>query len=382
MFRWLVAALTLSALLIAPHPVGACSLCGGLSQLTLRQEMNQAKMVLYGTLANPRASTDPARLGGTTELHILRVLKDDPIRGGRTVVELGRYLPVLDPRDPPKFLVFCEVVGGRLDPYRGKAVRSQAVLDYLLGAQALKGKSRTETLLYYFRFLSNKDATISEDAYLEFARSTDQEIGDVARRLDSAQLRRLIADKDTPPSRLGLYAFLLGACGGPKDAELLRSLIDRPTDRTTGVLDGLLSGYISLRPAEGWDLVVRILSDRKRPFNERFAISRTLRLYHSWKPAESQKQVLRALAVMVADGDVADLAIEDLRQWKLWDLTDTILAQYGKASHNSPIVKRTITRYALCCPLPQARRFVDELRRQDPATVRDVEEALSYEKQR
>jgi hypothetical protein len=379
MSRACALALGATAFLLVPEAVWACSLCGGLNQLTLRQEMDQARLVLYGTLANPRPSSDPARLGGTTELHVLCVLKDDPIRGGRNVVVLNRYLPVLDPRDPPKYLVFCEIVGGRLDPYRGKPIRSQAVLDYLRGAQALKGKSRTEALLYYFRFLSHADPIIADDAFLEFARSTDQEIGEAARRLDPKQLRQLIAK--APASRLGLYAFLLGACGGPQDADFLRDQIDHPTTQTANALDGLLGGYVALRPAEGWELAVRILSDRRRPFNERFAVSRTIRFYHSWKPEESKKPILRALAVMVADGDVADLAIEDLRQWKLWNLTDAVLAQYGKASHASPIVKRAIIRYALCCRLPQAQRFVEQVRRQDPATVRDVEEALSYERQ-
>jgi hypothetical protein len=159
-------------------------------------------------------------------------------------------------------------------------------------------------------------------------------------------------------------------------------MIERPTERTKGALDGLLGGYISLRPAEGWDLAVAILADQKRSFAERLAVSRTLRFYHGWKPAESRPQVLRALAAMVADGGVADLAIEDLRHWQMWDLTDKVLAQYGKESHAAPITKRTIGRYALTCPLPQARLFVQELRRQDPAMVRELEEALQFEKQR
>jgi len=53
-----------------------------------------------------------------------------------------------------------------------------------------------------------------------------------------------------------------------------------------------------------------------------------------------------------------------------------VLAQYGKPSHNAPITKRNIIRYALCCPLPEARQFVDSVRRQDPNIVRDLEEGL------
>jgi hypothetical protein len=379
MARWLGPALGVAAAFALPCPAPACSLCGGLNQFTLRQEMDRAKMVLYGTLSNPRFGTDGQP--GTTDLQALKVLKDNPVRGGRATVQLNRYLPVLDPRDPPKFVVFCDVINGKIDPYRGKQAGA-AVVEYLEGAKALEGKGRTLMLLYYFRFLTHEDKALADDAFLEFARSTDQEIGEVARRLEPDRLRRLVQDPKTPSSQLGLYAFMLGACGTARDADLLRGMIERPTDRTAGALDGLLSGYITLRPAEGWDLVVRLLADRRRPFTERLAVSRTLRFYHSWKPAESRKQVLRGLSVMVPDPDVADLAIEDLRQWQMWDLTDTVLAQYGKPTHASPIARRTIGRYALSCPLPQARRFVAELRRRDPAMVRDLEEALSFEKQR
>jgi hypothetical protein len=379
MTRWLGVALGLGGALALPCPAPACSLCGGLNQLTLRQEMDRARMVLYGTLSNPRLGADGQ--AGTTDFRVLKVLKYDPVLGERKGIQLNRYLPVLDPRDPPRFVVFCDVVNGKIDPYRGRAVRGGAVLDYLEGAGAVRGKDRVQALLYYFPFLTTEDQVVADDAFLEFARSTDQEIGEVGRRLAPEQLRRLVQDPRTPTSRLGLFAFMLGACGDARDAALLRTMIERPTDRTAGALDGLLCGYISLRPADGWDLVARALADGRRPITERLAVSRTLRFFHSWKPAESRAHVLRGLGVMVADGDLADLAVEDLRRWKVWDLTDAVLAQYGKASHAAPIVKRTIGRYALCCPLPQARRFVQELRRQDPGMVRDLEEALSFEQQ-
>jgi len=254
-------------------------------------------------------------------------------------------------------------------------------MQYLQGALALPGKDRTRALLYFFNYLDHADETVALDAFLEFARSTDEEVGQVTRHLPPARLRRLLQDPKTPPERLGLYAFLLGAAGGEQDAELLRKLIESPTDRTVSALDGLLCGYIHLRPQEGWNLTVKLLGDSKKSFSQRFAVSRVLRFYLGWKPAESKAQVLRGLDVMLPDGEVADLAVEDLRRWKIWDLTAKVLAQYGKPSHDSPIVRRAIVRYALVCPQPEARRFVDELRRRDPDLIRDLQEGLEIEKQ-
>jgi hypothetical protein len=345
--------------------------------------MTRAKVVVFGNLCNPKLNADPLQRGaGTTDLQILKVLKDDPILAGRKSIQLNGYFPVLDPKDPPRSLVFCEILNGKLEAYRGKEVKSPALLDYLEGARALSDKDRIGALLYYFRFLDHKDAAVAYDAYLEFARSSDQEVGEAARRLAPEQLRALVQNPKTPPLQLNLFAFMLGACGGPKDAELLRGMIERPTPQTGAALDGLLAGYISLRPKDGWDLAVRILADKHRPFTERLAVSRTLHFVHSWKPAETRQQVLRGLSVMVEDGEVADLAIEALRQWKMWDLTGRILAHYGQPDFDAPIVKRTIGRYALACPLPEAQRFIQDLRRREPALVQDLEEALSFERQK
>ena len=135
-------------------------------------------------------------------------------------------------------------------------------------------------------------------------------------------------------------------------------------------MDGLLAGYIQLQPKDGWNLAYKLVADPKQQFGVRFAVARTLRFYHGWQPKESRAQVLYAMSLMIPDGDVADLAIEDLRQWQTWDLSKLVFAQYGRPSHSAPILKNAIVRYALCCPQPEARDFVDSVRRREPDSPR------------
>ncbi len=375
-------------LLALPCPAPACSLCGSLrDKLTFRQEVQQAVVVLYGTAANPRFDNDPKAPpgAGSTDFHIRAVLKSAPILGEQKSIVLPRYLPVLNPKDPPRFVVFCSVREGKLFAYEGRTVKSEALLKYLEEAKAIQGKDRTTALLFYFRYLDHEDDVIAQDAFLEFARSSDQEIGQVAKHLPADKLRQLLANPKTPSERIGLYAFLLGAVGGDQDAAFLKAMIDRPTERNVNALDGLLSGYIHLRGRAGWDVVVALLADSKRNYNERFAAARTLRFYQSWKPAEAKEHILRGLAVLVADGELADMGIEDLRKNKIWDLTDLVLAQYSKASHNTPIIQQAIVRYALDCAAQKgparAAAFVEQVRRQNADLVRQAEEALAFEKQ-
>src|SRR5262249_21501202 len=120
--------------------------------------------------------------------------------------------------------------------------------------------------------------------------------------------------------------------------------------------------------------------EEPRPSPEPLAVRGTLRFYHGWKPERSRREVLRGLDALLAQGDIADLAIEDLRRWQYWDLTPQVLALYNKKSHDAPIMRRAIVRYALSCPRVEAARFVMEVRKLDPEMVKDVEEMLQFDK--
>jgi len=125
-----------------------------------------------------------------------------------------------------------------------------------------------------------------------------------------------------------------------------------------------------------------MLRDTRRSFTERLAVISTIRFYHGWQPQETREQVLRCLKILACQGEMADMAFEDLRRWELWDLTKDVLEQYGKKTHSAPIVRRALVRYAVACPKPEARQFVAEVRRQDPQLVSDVEESQQFEKQK
>jgi hypothetical protein len=359
----------------------ACVLCGGgnpQTTMTIRLAAMQARFIVYGTMANPRLN--PPNVGalgsGTTEFHIAQVFKSDPYLAGKKALTIPRYIPV-DAKAPPRYILFCDLVNNDLDAFRGMAVNSAAAVDYVKGALALDRRNQVQILLYFFRYLDHADTDLANDAFIEFAKASDRQIGEVARRLAPERVRRLLQNPKTPGERLALYAFLLGACGGPRDADLLRSMLDKPTERTARAMDGLLSGYIQLRPRQGWDLAAAILADGRRPFLDRFAVLRTLRFYQAWDAQASRREVLRALAGALGQGDIADMAIEDLRRGQMWELTAGVLAQYGKESHAAPIVVQAIVRYALCCPRPEAAQFVARLPRD---LVAEVRESLEYEK--
>jgi len=375
--RTLMVPPVLCLLALLPRPAPACSLCGGSLQQapTLRQEAAQptARMILFGTVQNARGAA-------TSELTVESVLRSDPVLAGKTVLDLGRYLPVSDPKNPPRFLVFCDVIKDKVDAYRGVPIRGAEGLDYFKKALALDPKDPGDNLDFYFRYLENPDKEIAFDAYLEFARANDKQLGQASAKLSAEKLRGWLKDPQTPSERLSMYAFLLGGCGGDVDADFLAKQLNDDGDRTVNAYDGYLGGYIHLRPREGWEKAFEVLRDGRKPLPMRLAVIRMVRLYHGWQLKESRENVLRSEAALIAQGELADVAIEDLRRWQTWDLTPDVLALYGKKGFDAPIMQRAIVRYALSCDDDAAKKFTAEHRRAEPDLVKEVEDSLQFEK--
>jgi len=364
------------ALLLSPD-ARACTFCSGpiRSQPTLRMRYATAKLVASGTLKNPRF--DPQSDRGFTDFQFGTVLKDDAARKGQKSLTIPQYLPVVGDT-PPDYVLFCDVVEGKLEPQPGLAGRP-AVIDYLKAAAALDDTDPSKKLGFFFKHLDSADAAVSADAFLEFARATDVEILKAAGQFDAAKVRKLIADPETPVERLGVYAFLLGVCGKTEDAAFLAALLKQNPlpERTTAAFGGLLAGYILLAPKDGWPLAAGILADEKRGYAERLSALGTVRFFQATRVAECKVEVLKCCAALLPHGDLADQAVEDLRRWGYWDLTKDVLAQFGKVTHAAPIVKRSVVRYALTCPNDEAKGFIAALRQTEPKLVKDVEEMLA-----
>jgi hypothetical protein len=354
----------------------ACSLCSNRLAPTFREEATQsgARIILAGTLENARLGPGGS---GVTDFHITDVLRKDDWLAGKKVVELPRYLAVSDAKNPPRFLIFCDVFKDRPDPYRGVPIKSVESIEYVKKAMALDPRDRPRCLAFFFNYLENADAEVARDAFLEFAKASDVEIGLAAPKLPAERLREWLKSPQTPSDRLSLYALLLGACGGPADAELLASMLSDGNARSAEAFDGILAGYIRLRPREGWEMAISTLREGKRRQEVRIAILRTLRFYHNSQPTQSRANVMLAMSAILQQGELADVAMEDLRQWKMWDLTPAVLSLYGKKGFESPIVQRAIIRYALSCgDRDDAKRFVADRRKSEADLVQEIEEWL------
>jgi len=367
--------LLLVGLFLLPCPAPACSLCGAMSRsMSLAYEYNESAVVLYGTLANPKLGTKPGM--GTTEFHVERIVKNDAgFPKDQKVLLLSRYLPILDAKTPPKHVMFVRSPKENLEPYWGKEISSPAVLDFLAELHKLRGNP-AEVLIHAAKQFDHADVNVADEAFMIFAKADDKLIAQMAKKLSPVNLRKLVKDPDLEPERMSMFAYLLGACGDANDVEVLRSLIKNPPRRFYKSYEGILAGYITMQPAEGWALANETLTNGKHSFLLRFATLRTLRFFYNARPDEAGPRVMNGLSLALGQSDIADIAIEDLRKWKRWEHTKDVVACWDKNGFQSAIVKQSIIRYALACPLPETRTLLERARRQEPELVRDLEQEL------
>ncbi|QEL19395.1 hypothetical protein [Limnoglobus roseus] len=362
-------------------PALACSFCsdGFTRRQPLREKFADAKIVVAGVLKNPIARDDGT---GTTEFHITHVLKTDAALGKTAVLTIPRYLPIVADT-PPDYVFFCSIVDGRIEPVDGIA-GGKAVRDYLTGVAKIDAKTPAGTRIgYFFRLLDAADPTVSADAFLELARTTDADLVKAKASLDPAKIRKWIVDPKVPDERIGVLGLLLGLSGNGADANWLAGALTTaaPSDRVASNLGGLLTGLILLNPEQGWKLAGDLLASPTRPFSDKLNVISAIRFFQATRPKESKDHIVACLRALIANRDLADLAIDDLRRWGWWDLTPTILDAFAKPTHAAPVIRRGIVRYALQCPDDKAKAFVAGLRTTEPALVKKVEDGLKlYEK--
>ena len=369
------AALTaLFAVLLASNIGDACPFCSEERGPTLVGEFDKAQLVILGHFVNPRIAPGTDR--EESDFIIEKVMKADNSLKGKTKLVLPKHI-----QSKSQFLLYGEVYKGQIDPYRGVEITPGSdLVKYLEGAMALKGKSAQERLRYCFDYLVSAETEVSLDAYREFAQADYKDYKEMAKKLSPDVLAKWLQDPKTPPYRYGLYASLLGHCGGPEHGKILRAMIEDPEKRKSSGLHGLMAAYTMIEPTVAWEYVGKTLKDAGQPFLVRYAALGTARFLWSERPDLVEKsELVKGLLPVLMQPDIADFVIEDLRKWKRWETTDQVLDLYTKESHDLPIIRKSILRYALMCPEKRAVEFVRERRKMDAELVKDTEELLKYD---
>jgi hypothetical protein len=372
--RWRLAVLAvLLVLAMVVNGSQACPFCQ--PGKTLTGEVALAAMVLSGKLTNADAKNY------TTDIKIDEIFKDNPVRGKRKQLTMPR---LYDPKQiGPHVIMYFHVNKGDIVPYRAVEWKEDSKLpDYLRAALALKDKPLKQRLRFFFEYLDDKDPTISTDAYREFANAAyTTEFKELLQGLPVERVGKWLKDPKTPPERIGLYGSMVGHAGKDKDARFLLDLLNDPERRGGSGVDGLLAGYVLVKPSEGWPYLLTSLKSTKDGFTFHYAGLRAVRFLHDYRPdVVAKKDLLDGACVLLKHEDVSDLAIEALRNWQAWDRADSVLALVGTEAYKSSIIRRAVLRFCLQCKdSASAKAHVEARRKSDPESVQETEEFLKRE---
>lgn len=388
-------ALALGFALISVSQVNACPFCKDQRGPTLLEEFKRASMVLVGTFTNPQPNGSGLD-NGTTDFVIEQQLKSHPIlKGGNGVREItvkGKKKKVLTiPRlinNNDTYILFCDVYKGDIDPYKGEIIQEGGRVDqYLANLAKLNDKKPALRLKECFKYLNDPEYIVSLDAYREFAKADYKDYMDIAKNLPAEKIAGWLKDKKTPMYRYGLYGSLIGHCGEEKHIKLLRKMIDNRKIRRSSGIDGLLAGYLMLldkhkRKKEAVGYLQKVLSDKDERFMFRYATLRTVRFYWNTRTdVFTKKELADSLALLLEHDDMADFAIDDLRKWNQWQYSKKILGLWDRQSHNIPVVKKAILRFAIRGEKHNdtCKAFITEQRKTNAKLVRQVEKLLEFE---
>jgi hypothetical protein len=360
----------------------ACPFCSQAGK-TLLEEINDADMVMYGSLKNPRQDPDQ------TDFEIESVVKKHEAVAGKKMITLEKYIAGGTIAKDKRWLIFCTMFKGRIDLYMAQAVDPNSGIDkYLI--QALKYQDRKEEpakrLRFFFDYLDNAEPEIANDALKEWSFADYKDYRDLAKDLPADKLSKWLADPKTAPHRIGLYASLLGHCGKAEHIALLQGMVKDPAKWANAGLDGILAGYVLLDPKEGWKAINELLGKRSLSFGVRNSALRAARFFLDSRPdVVTRGQVVSGMYQLLDHNDIADFVIEDFRKRDEWNALETILALDTKSTHDIAIIHRAILRYALCVPVDHdpkelAKTFVQKARDKNPEFVQDAEDLLKSER--
>ena len=362
----------------------ACPFCSAVS-LTFAQEIAQSQAAVIAELVEPPpAAALAARAEGPLPKGKFRVV--DALKGGDLLAAAGLTGPdarpletiMLDPKAAgTRFLLFGveppELVWSSPVPVSDRAVAYVKQL----GGLPEKGPDR---LAFFQQHLEDADETLARDAYDEFAIAPYADVKGLKDRMDPDRLLGWIEDPKVQANRRRLYATMLGVCGRPADAERIAAILegrDLPPEQAEvrSGLDALIACYVTLRGAEGLDLVDRLFlrrgdTAREIPFAETYGAVMALRFLGEEPGSVPRERVLESLRLLLDQPKLADLVIAALARWQDWSAIDKLVALFKNATADNIFVREPVVNYLRACPLPEAAAAVKELERIDPEAVR------------
>jgi hypothetical protein len=347
---------------------GVCAVAIADENPTFREMCQQSDFIVLG-----KTEWLGAKITDPMDFVIIKVIKNHSMLDGKKKLRLP---PDIQPDNGSRSVQFGDVYHGEIR-VGGGLPGSDEMVTYLTG---LLKHDHEALVTHCFKHLENRDENISRDAFRQIFRSSEADMQAAFKRIQPDKIRERIKEKKSDSYRLYGYANLLGYCGTSEDVPLLAKLLREELDRKGPYLEGIFRSYTLLDPRAGWAAIRENAKDSSVDFTIRCHALNAAAYFYSTRPGViSQKDVLEVIGLFLSQRGIADLAVDYLRRWKCWKLTDRVLAIATTKEFDNELLRCSVIQYALLCPDDKAKKFVVERRKVDPAGVEDAELRLKLE---
>lgn len=372
------------SLVAVSREVVACPFCSAPS-LTLTEQLNMADAAVLVQWSSGLPADKDKGFAGSTEYEVLKLVHDssDTLKPG-SKIRIERY------RAGKQGDLFLMLGTKTAELEWGSPLEvTETSFNYVTQAPSKEAKP-AERMAYFVKFLEYSDSIVADDAYAEFANAQYKDIVAIKDKFPREKIRQWLANKQTVPTRLGLYGLMIGLCGTGEDAEYLKQRLLEPVEGFRLGIDGMMGGYLVLTGPDG----LKVLEDSKLraqgvPFSETYATMQALRFMWTYGESRISKDRLReSMRIILDRPELADLVIVDLGRWQDWSVADRLMEIYNSPGYDIPSTKRAIVRFFLTAeaskpkdakePFPAhvvtAQKHLKTLREKDPDTVKAAEE--------
>ncbi|MCA9224140.1 MAG: hypothetical protein KDA47_00950 [Planctomycetales bacterium] len=345
----------------------ACPFCAAVSQ-TFSEEIDTMDAVVIARLVEPPPPAKPGEVSDEVpkaKFEIVEALKGQALVAGSGLIETiyfgegkkGEMFLVMGV-DPPKLMWSTPL---QLSP---------RAADYVRALPSLPAEGH-ERLKFFQPYLEDKDEMLARDAYDEFARAPYDAVKGLKSDMNHDQLLAWIQDPNVPASRRRLYLTMLGICGSDGDLALLEGMLKSDDRKMKSGLDALIGCYLTLKGADGLPLVEELfLKDAKAEYADTYAAIMALRFHGTEGGVIPRERVLESLHYMLDRPQLADLVIPDLARWEDWSQMAKLVELFKTSDDKTSWVRVPVINYLRACPDPEAKKYLVELEKIDPASVK------------
>ncbi len=365
----LVSSTTASAATSAPSSTSttsmACPFCSAIA-LTFSEQLGSNDIAVVAKLIEiPPDDNDPNADFPKAKFEIHQVLKGDKF----VATEMKFKTQLVGSYDVgEKFLVMG------VDPptvaWTTPMKASDRVFKYLEEIQTLP-ESGPERLTFFQDYFEDEESVLAFDAYDEFARAPYEDLIAMKDQMERDKLLGWIKDTETSVTRRRLYFTMLGVCGKEADADLLEEFITSGSRKKRAGLDALIACYLTLKGGDGVDLIEKtFLSDHEADYVDTLAAVSALRFHGTEVEIVPKKRIVTAVRHLLDRPKMADMIIPDLARWEDWSVMERLVKMFKEADEESNWLRVPVVTYLRACPKPEAKTYIEELRKVDPEAVK------------